>query len=49
MTEQRDTLVDDVVDDLIWDCDWEETLCPVCGHTLDMHDARTITRCANYR
>lgn len=31
----------------IWDCDWEDAVCPVCGHEMDRHDARTITRCAN--
>jgi hypothetical protein len=33
----------------IWDCDWEDAVCPVCGHDLGEHNARTITRCANAR
>lgn len=31
----------------IWDCDWEEQDCPTCGHSLEDHDMRTISRCAN--
>jgi hypothetical protein len=35
--------------DTIWDCDWEDEVCPVCGQDMDRHDNRTITRCANAR
>ncbi len=43
-----DTELSEYVDEHdIWACDWEEQDCPACGHDLDDHDARTITRCAN--
>ena len=39
---------DEQVED-IWDCDWEDKICPICGHDLDHHTSRDFTKCANAR
>lgn len=30
----------------IWDCDWDESDCPVCGREQGKHTEAQITHCA---
>jgi hypothetical protein len=46
-TEMTDYTFDSEVYPDLMECDWEEDLCPVCGHDLDRHSNRVLQRCAS--